>query len=203
MAVVFFEGACLMLLPVLSGLVVSVDALFIGISLGMQKRCKFIYLAVINLCLLGLCIAGFFLAGRIYGLIPFDTDLIVGFAFISLGLWTILQNFVFKCIKSRKAPDGKEDMSTIVIVGLVMSAEAMLISMGLTFVFLPYSTIAIPITVALAHFAYSALTFYVARIMQAQKISLALGHAISGLALIIYGAMALFLELGDLVYASF
>jgi putative Mn2+ efflux pump MntP len=92
--------------PVLSGLIVSVDAFFIGLSLGLQKRCRFLYLAVINAFLFGLCILGFLIAGRIYELIEFDTDLIVGFAFIALGLWCILQYVVSEYIKRRKGNGG-------------------------------------------------------------------------------------------------
>ncbi|MCL2215593.1 MAG: manganese efflux pump [Defluviitaleaceae bacterium] len=189
-----------MLLSIFSGLVVSVDALFIGISLGLQKKCRFLYLAVINVFLLGLCIVGFFVAGQIYELIPFDPDLIVGFAFIALGLWTILQYFIFDYVSKRKGTTEEVNAAakTIVIVGLVMSIEAMLITMGITFVLLPYSTMVIPITVALAHFGYSSLTFYLARTKHMQRIPLAFCHAISGLALIAYGLMALFVEFGEI-----
>ena len=180
-------------MAIFSGLVVSVDAFFIGLSLGLQKSCRFVYLAVINLFLFGLCVLGFLLAGQIYELIPFEPDLIVGFAFISLGLWTILQYIVSKYIRGRKGTTEEVDISirTIVIVGLVMSGEAMLITMGITFIFLPYSNFAIPITVALAHFGYSALSFYLARTRHVKKMPLALSHTISGLALITYGLMAL------------
>jgi len=175
-----------MFMPVLSGLIVSVDAFFIGLSLGMQERCRFLYLAIINAFLFGLCIAGFFLAGQVYELIPIDPDLIVGFAFIFLGLWTIVQYFLFK-YRSKK---------TFVLVGLVMSIEAMLITMGITIIFMPNSTLIIPITVALAHFGYSALSFYLARTKHVKRIPPAVSHVISGLALIIYGLMALFVEFG-------
>jgi len=188
-----------MFMPVLSGLVVSVDAFFIGLSLGLQKRCKFVYLAIINAFLLGLCIFGFLIAGQIYEIIPFDPDLIVGVAFISLGLWTILHYFVSEHIKRRKetAEEVNVSLKTIVLVGLVMSVEAMLITMGITFIFLPHSTLVIPITVAFAHFGYSAFSFYLARNKHVQRIPVALSHIISGLALITYGMMALFVELGD------
>jgi len=75
-----------------------------------------------------------------------------------------------------------------------MSGEAMLITMGITFIFLPNSTILIPITVALAHFVYSALSFYLARTKQVKRIPVAVSHVISGVALIIYGLLALFVE---------
>jgi len=187
-----------MLLSVLSGLIVSVDAFFIGLSLGLQKKCKFLYLAIINAFLFGLCIIGFLVAGQVYELIPFDPDLIVGFAFIALGLWCILHYFISEQIKRRKGiiSEEKAFIKSISLVGLVMSAEAMLITMGITFIFMPNATLLIPITVALAHFGYSTLSFYLARIKQIQRIPVAVSHTISGIALIVYGLMALFVEIG-------
>ncbi|MCL2408000.1 MAG: hypothetical protein FWC96_00085 [Oscillospiraceae bacterium] len=182
-----------MFMPVLSGLIVSLDAFFIGLSLGLQKRCKFLFLAIINAFLLGLCIFGFLIAGRIYELIPIDPDLIVGFAFISLGIWTVAHYFISEHIKRRKGTTEEVNVSlkTIVIVGLVMSIEAMLITMGITFIFLPDSAFLIPGTVAAAHFGYSALSFYLARTKHVKRIPIVLSHTISGLALITYGLMAL------------
>ena len=188
----------LLLVPVLSGLAVSVDAFFIGLSLGLQKRCRFLYLAVINMVLLGLCVLGFLVAGRIYELITFDTDLIVGFSFITLGSWCVLNYFISERVKHRKGDINKEStpIKTIILVGLVMSVEAMLITMGITFIFIPSSTFLIPITVAFAHFGYSALSFHLARTNYAKRIPIAASHVISGLALIIYGLMAIFVEFG-------
>ena len=182
-----------MFMPVLSGLIVSVDAFFIGLSLGLQKKCKFLYLAIINTFLLGLCILGFMIAGQIYEIIPFDPDLIVGFAFIFLGLWTIAQYFICMYLCKRKGHAGEEGASTktFVIVGLVMSIEAMLITMGITFIFLPSSTFIIPLTVAIAHFGYSAISFFLARTKHVRRIPAVVSHVISGCALIIYGLMAL------------
>ena len=186
-----------MLLPILSGLIVSIDAFFIGLSLGLQKKCKFLYLVIINTFLLGLCLIGFFIAGRLYELIPLDPDLVVGFAFISLGLWTIVQYFISKRAKQRKHADTS--LKTFVAVGFVMSVEAMLITMGITFIFQPESNLTIPLVVALAHFGYSVLSFRLARTNFAEKMPLALSHIVSGLALIIYGTMTLFVDLGGLL----
>jgi len=185
-------------MPVLSGLIVSLDAFFIGLSLGLQNRCKFMYLAIINGFLLGLCIIGFLVAGFIYERIPFDPDLVVGIAFIALGVWTISQYFVCERVKKRKELTGEKGTSvkTFVIVGIVMSVEAMLITMGITFIFLPNSTFIIPLTVALAHFGYSAASFFLARTKHVRGIPPIICHIISGGALIIYGLMALFVEFG-------
>ena len=187
-----------MLMSVLSGLIVSVDAFFIGLSLGLQKSCRFVYLAIINMFLFGLCVLGFFIAERVYDFIEIDTDLVVGFSFIALGLWYIFHHFVSEQIKRRKGGGKSGDPSrrTIVLVGLVMSVEAMLITIGITFIFLPGQTLLIPVAVALAHFGYSALSFYLARSKHVKRIPAALSHVVSGLALVVYGLMALFVEFG-------
>jgi len=191
-----------MLMSVISGLVVSVDALFIGFSLGLQEKCKAWYIHAIHIFMFVLCVIGFLIAGQIYDLIPFEPDYIVGFAFIALGIWTISQYFISEHIKRRKGTTDEVDVSlkTIALVGLVMSIEAMLITMGITFIFLPHSTFVIPVTVALAHFAYSTATFHLARTKRIKQIPAALAHVISGSALIIYGLMALFVELEDLFF---
>ena len=220
------NGGIIMFMPVLSGIVVSVDAFFIGLSLGLQKKCRFLHLVVINAFLFGLCIIGFLIAGQIYELIGFDADLAVGLSFITLGLWCILHYIVSEHIKRRKknvdvsarkgeilkkkiservldasaseenASGYKASFKTITLVGLVMSTEAMLITMGITFIFIPNSTFLIPITVALAHFIYSALSFHLARIEHVKRIPVVISHVISGFALIIYGLMAIFVEFG-------
>lgn len=178
-------------MQVLSGLIVSVDAFFIGISLGLQEKCKFLHIAVINIFLFALCMTGFFVAGYVYEHIPFDADLVVGISFIMLGSWYILNYFLFK----KGKPEKEASITTIIIAGLVMSLEAMLITMGITFVFMPYSTIIIPITVAVAHFGYCLLSFFLVRVKYMKKMPITLSHIISGLGLIVYGLLAIFLEL--------
>jgi len=186
-----------MFMSVLSGLIVSVDAFFIGLSLGFQERCKFLYLVIINMFLFGLCILGFFIAEQIYELIPIDPDYVVGFAFIGLGVWYILHYFISQRIKRKKGDNEERESSprTISLIGLVMSIEAMVITMGITLIFLPNSTLLIPLTVALAHFGYSALSFYFARTERMKQIPAVYSHIISGLGLIIYGLLALFVEI--------
>ena len=187
-----------MFAPVLSGLIVSVDAFFIGLSLGLQKKCRFLYLVIINVFLLGLCVLGFLAAGWLYEFIEFDVDLLVGFSFIALGLWCILHYFICERVKLRKknAREKTASRKTITLVGLVMSFEAMLITMGITFIFPHNSTFLIPIAVALAHFGYSALSFHLARTRHMKRIPVIISHIISGAALIIYGLMAIFVEFG-------
>jgi len=177
-----------MFAPLIACLIVSVDAFFIGLSLGMQKRCRFAYLAVTNTFLFILCLLGYFLAVQFYEAIPVEPDLIVGLAFIALGLWTIFSYFISKRLK------GAERQRTIILlIGMVMSVEAMLITIGLVLIFTPDSTVMIPVAVAMAHFCYSAMAFRLARSNRLQKIPAVLSHIISGFALIAYGFMALFI----------
>ncbi|MCL1881933.1 MAG: manganese efflux pump [Oscillospiraceae bacterium] len=181
-------------MAILSGLIVSIDAFFIGISLGLQKKFKFSYLVFINAFLLILCMAGFFIAGRIYEHIPFSPDLIVGVTFITLGIWYIASYFAKSAFKKQTAEKSKEITSsakTFVLIGLVMSFEAMLITTGVTLTFGESSTIAIPLTIGLAHFAYSALSFYLSRIRRVRRIPAVWSNVVSGLSLIVYGSLAL------------
>ena len=169
-------------MQILSGLVVSVDAFFIGLSLGVQKECKFLHLVIINVFLFWLCLLGYFVAGQVYEIIPFEPDILVGTAFISLGLWSIFRK--------------NESPKSIALVGMVMSIEAMLITMGITIVFLSNSTIFIPLAVAFAHFAYSALTFSLARVGRVKNIPSKTSRIVSGCALIVYGIMAFLVDFG-------
>ncbi|MCL2587622.1 MAG: hypothetical protein FWE31_05325 [Firmicutes bacterium] len=171
-----------------AALLVSIDALFIGISLGTQKRCRFWYLLVINAGLLALCFAGFFIA-RALGDLDFDFDIVVGISFITLGAWFILYYFLFE---HKKYKQGEVQMGrkTIIMTGILMSVEAMLITLGLTLVYQATSApIIIPIVVGVAHFVYCTATFFMAKYLR--KFPHWVGHVISGIALIIYGIMAL------------
>jgi len=187
-----------MFMPILSGLIVSLDAFFIGLSLGLQKSCRFIYLVFINTFLIALCIIGFLIAEPIYDFIMFDPDLIVGFAFIALGTWCILHYFISDFINRRRGKEETEKTSfkTFVLIGLVMSLEAMLITIGITLIFFENANLLIPLTVGFAHFGYSSISFFLARMKYVKKIPIVLTTIISGLALIIYGLLALFVEFG-------
>jgi putative Mn2+ efflux pump MntP len=165
------------------------DAFFIGLSLGLQRRVRFAFLAAMNTFLAVLCALGFLLAERIYAHIPFNPDLVVGFSFIGLGAWCIASYFF-----SRRQGSQERESSprTLIIIGIVMSFEAMLITMGITLIFGAQSTWAIPATVALAHFGYSAVSFALARTRHIKRIPALVSNVVSGLALITYGMMSLF-----------
>jgi len=165
-------------MAILSGIIVSVDAFFIGISLGLQKECRFYFLAAINFFLFLMCVAGFFLAIWLGEMVDFDAGLFVGVAFILLGAWCIF-----------KRADGSA-MHSIFVAGVMMSVEAMLITAGLTLIF--GASLAIPVTIALAHFGYSAAAFFLSRTRYVQRVPVKWGKIISGGALIVYGLLAIF-----------
>ena len=180
-------------MPILSSLIVSLDAFFIGLSLGLQKSCRFIYLCLMNLFLFILCFLGFFASEKIYNIIPIEPDLIVGLSFITIGIWYILHYLIFT--HKKKANDHFNfSKKSFILVALVMSFEAMLITIGITVLFIEQATLLIPLTVALAHFGYSSFSFFFARRNYIRKIPELLTNIISGLSLITYGLLALFFE---------
>jgi len=91
---------------VFAGLLVSVDSLFIGISFGTQKRCKYRHVAVINAVLSALCFLGYALGVLLGGKVNFELDLVIGLLFIALGIWVIASYFIFEH-KKNKSGGGK------------------------------------------------------------------------------------------------
>jgi len=195
-----------MLAAIFAGLLVSIDALFIGVSFGTNKKCKFWHVLIINAALFGLCILGYFLGILIGERIELELDLLIGILFITLGAWVIVSYFIFEHRKRKKAKEkenllaeenslpqeqeiAKEgSLKSIWLTGIFMSVEAMFITIGLTLT-LDLTTILIPITVAVAHFVYSTVTFFGAKYLR--RFPTMAGSIISGSALIIYGIMAI------------
>ena len=177
----------------ISSLIVSLDAFFIGLSLGLKNTFRFSYLALMNTFLFLLCFIGFFISDQIYHLIPFDPSLIVGISFISIGTFNIFQ-YLISTHLTKKDTTSKTSWKSFILVAIVMSFEAMLITIGITVVFIESATIIIPLTVALAHFVYSSSSFFLARRNYIKKIPEIVTNVISGLSLIIYGLLALFFD---------
>ena len=190
-----------MLVAILAGLLVSIDALFIGVSFGSQKKCKLWHLLIINTVLIGLCFLGYGLGLWIGDRIDVELDIVIGILFILLGAWTITSYYIFEKKKKHQLEDPKNDelksnsdkkekgiSKNIVLAGLFMSIEAMFITIALTLT-LDVSTIFIPLTVGFAHLFYSAFTFFFAKYFR--RLPPVVGHIVAGSALIIYGVLAL------------
>ena len=216
-----------MWIAILSGLLVSIDALFIGVSFGSQKKCRFWHLLVINAVLIGLCFLGYGLGIWIGDSVDIELDIAIGTLFILLGCATIAYYFAFErrrakknneaieaaiececgyendeCAQSVRAmvatqeseKEEKENKNipakNTIITGVLMSVEAMFITVGLTLV-LDITTILIPITVGLAHFVYCVVMFFLAKHLR--RLPPAVGPLVAGAALIGYGILAFFL----------
>jgi len=176
---------------ILMAMIVSIDALFIGVSFGANKKCRFIHIILINTFLFFLCIGGYFLALLLGELIDFEINFIIGTLFILLGLWIIISQFIQNKKTKPKDNNPKEtnqSSSNIWITGFFMSVEALFITIGLTLTLNIYS-IVIPLTIALAHFTYSLFTFILSKHLR--NINPIIAHIISGSALVIYGIMSL------------
>ena len=161
-----------------ASVLVSLDALFIGVSFGSQKKCKYLHIIIINTALFLLCMLGYLAGILIHGL-DLEFDLVIGILFMLLGLWTIASYFIFR-----------SDKINIALTGIFMSVEAMFITIGLMLT-LDTTTVLIPITVAVAHFIFCSVTFVFSK--KLRKFPPLIGHLISGLALITYGILAVIL----------
>jgi len=192
-----------MVAAIVSGLIVSLDAFFIGLSLGLQGRVKYVHIIAINVLLSTLCFVGYILAVYLGEFLPFEPDLLVGGAFISLGTWSILGALRAKLTKPSKGECGEQgagSCKTLIPVGVVMSVEAMLITIGITLIFADREALGlslnlpllIPATVAAAHFVYATGAFYLAQLRFVKKLPLLWSGVISGAALIVYGVLAIF-----------
>jgi len=190
-----------------SGFLVSIDALFIGISLGAQKKCRFWHVALIFSFLALLCFLGYALGKWIGERADIELDFIIGSLFIALGLWTIIHYFAFERRHNKKKEltrikceaAGRENCNIEILVksnkpsknsiftGVFASVEALAITVGLTLL-IDNPTILLPITVAVAHFAYATLTFFLSKYLR--RLPQFVGPLVAGTALIIYGILA-------------
>lgn len=199
-----------MWIAIISGLIVSIDALFIGVSFGSQKRCRYWHLLVINAVLIGLCFLGYGLGIWIGDRVDIELDIVIGILFILLGSWTIIYYFAFERRRAKKTEKQADDeiindvvfefqkkpcnknipSKNTIITGVLMSVEAMFITIGLTLI-LDTTTFLIPLTVGLAHFVYCTATFFLAKYLR--RLPPMVGPIVAGASLIVYGIMAFFL----------
>ena len=174
----------------LSSAVVSLDALFIGVSFGSQKKVKFWQVVLINLFLFLCCVVGFFIARAFFDLIDFEIDIVIGVLFILLGLWTIVYHYISMRKQKDKEDTKSGSIKNIIMTGLFMSIEAMFITIGVILV-LGVVSFWIAVFVGLMHFIYSSATFFFSKYLR--KLPPSAGAIVSGIALIVYGIMALVL----------
>jgi hypothetical protein len=104
-------------------LLVSIDALFVGASLRLQRSFKFYYFFIIFGMILASSVVFFFVAEAIAPYITFDTGILLGVTFTVMGIRAIFE----------KEEDGPLIcISCIVGLGLMMSIDAVVATVALT-----------------------------------------------------------------------
>jgi len=146
-------------------MLVSLDALFVGMSLKLQKGFKLAYDFLIPSILLALSLIAYYVAGALSDLINFDTSWLVGGAFLILGV----RNLFSKDEKSTILTTG-----TVIVLSLVMSIDSVITTVLLTIE--NGDTVLIPILVSLGHFIFLITGSYVVKFM---KIPLKIRNIIS------------------------
>ena len=113
-----------MFLPVvITAALVSLDALFVGMSLALQKNFKRSYLLVIAAIIFVMSTIAYLAAGALRASIGFETSWIVGGAFVVLGVRNLFAKDEEKMTLS---------IGTIIALGLVMSIDGMVGAVAVT-----------------------------------------------------------------------
>lgn len=133
---------------------VSIDAIFVGMSLGAREGYKHKYPLIIATIILICSFVTFFIALAVKNTIHFNSNLIIGIAFVLLGI---------KNLFSRDEEKKDWSIGGIVVLGFVMSIDAVIATFLLTIE--QQHSILIPISAAAGHlillFAGSYLTKYI------------------------------------------
>ena len=108
---------------VITALLVSLDALFVGMSLKLQKGFKLIYLFIIASIILVTSVISYFVAGAITEYISFETSVLVGAAFLILGIRSLFDKDEDKMVMAA---------GTIAVLGLIMSIDGVVATTALT-----------------------------------------------------------------------
>ena len=122
---------------------VSLDAIFVGMSLKLQKDFKPSFIFIISGILVAMSITAYFVAGALAGFMDFETSWLVGGAFLLLG------------VRNLFAKDEEKmnlTMGAIIILGLVMSIDCVIATVVLT-IDQP-ETFFTPVIVSFGHFVF-------------------------------------------------
>jgi len=128
---------------IITVLLVSVDALFIGMYLKLQNNFKHHYLLLLAFIKLICCMIAYLLASVIMKYINFDINFLVGIIFLILALETFF------------AGENKQktiNISSIILFGIIISLDGVLVTMVLTIDF--GQIILIPLFVTISHLLF-------------------------------------------------
>jgi putative Mn2+ efflux pump MntP len=134
---------------------VSLDALFVGMSLKLQKSFRASYNFIIAGIIFALCVPAYFIAGGLMEHIDFDMDWIVGAAFLILG---------FRNLFAKDEEQMVLSIGAIIALGLVMSIDGVVATAALTIE--QGKIFAIPILTALGHLAFLFIGCFAAKIIR-------------------------------------
>ena len=108
---------------IITAALMSLDALFVGMSLKLLGTFKWSYIFIISSIIFALSVVSYFVAGALAGYIDFETSWIAGSAFAALGI----RNLFAK--DEEKMALG---MGTIIVFGLIMSIDSMIGTVAVT-----------------------------------------------------------------------
>lgn len=145
-----------MLVPILiTSILVALDALFVGMSIKLQKGYKTYFSFVISAIIFAMCIASYFIAGAVREVIKFNTSYIIGGVFLLLAL----RNFFAKDEEKMILKLG-----AIIVLGLIMSVDGFAATAALTIE--QGKTFLIPVFVTAFHLLFLLIGCFVARFMK-------------------------------------
>jgi len=127
----------------LTAIFVSLDAIFVGMSLKLQKGFKMPYIFLISGILLTVSVAAYYTAGALTGFIGFDASWIIGGAFLLLGIRNLFAKDEDKMILTTSA---------VIVISLVMSIDCVVATVAL--VLEQGQTILIPVLIVFGHFVF-------------------------------------------------
>jgi len=145
-----------MYLPIIiTATLVSLDALFVGMSLKLQKDFKRFFLFVIAAIIFCMSVIAYFLAGALIQYIDFKTSWIVGSAFLLLGIRNLFAKDEEKMALVIRA---------IVILGFVMSVDSIVGTIAVTVEH--GKTFVSPVAMAAGHLVFLMIGSFAARFIK-------------------------------------
>ena len=141
---------------IVTAALISIDALFVGMSLGSQKNFRHICFFVIAAIIFVICLSAALAASALRDYITFDTSLLVGGAFILLGVLSLFS-------KEEKKPE-RLAFGSLVVLGLVMSVDCAVGAAALT---IDHSFhILTPVAITVGHLLYLPIGSFVTRFVK-------------------------------------
>jgi putative Mn2+ efflux pump MntP len=138
-----------------TAILVSLEALFVGISLKLQKGFKLVFAFMISGFLLAMSIIAFFASRVLIRFIGFEISWLVGGAFILLGIMTLF---------AKGEKQANLNIGTIIMASLIMSIDCVAATIALTISH--GEKLVIPLMISLGHLVMLIAGYYAAKIIK-------------------------------------